>query len=189
MSQVQADRQATSLSRQSTSSIAPVDRPSQFIPHLPAPPTPPSVKRLDLVERNAVKREYEKSMYKYMAQHGTLSTTEICGPCERNHTPCIRLPAMKKCALCFRGHDVCEMWDETVTNAGRRRTNHPKNQKKEHKKDNKVYSIQSERREVNNCRRMPIALKMLRSAWISGHFTLNRQRRYYIRENLKDRRR
>jgi len=138
MAPVQADRQATSSSRQSTPSTAPIVRPSQIIPTLPAPPIPPSWKGLDLLERNAVKREYEKSMYKYMSQHGTLSTTEICGPCERNHTPCIRLPTMKKCALCFRGHDVCEMWDETVTNMGRRRTNHPKNQKKESKKDNKV---------------------------------------------------
>ena len=53
---------------------------------------------------------------------------------------------MKKCALCYQGHDVCEMWDASVTNFGRRRSAHPKNQKKEQKKDKEVlYPISEER--------------------------------------------
>jgi hypothetical protein len=138
MVQIQTDGQATSPFRQSTPSTAPIDHPSQIIQNMPAPPTHPSVKGLNLVERNVLKREYEKSVYKYMSRHGTLSTTDICGPCERTNTPCIRLPTMKKCSLCYKGHDICETWDTSVTNVGRRRSSHPQNRQKEQKNDKKV---------------------------------------------------
>jgi hypothetical protein len=146
MVQIQADGRATSSSRQSTPSTAPIDHPSQITQNIPAPPTPPSFKGLNLVERNALKRKYEKSVYKYMSRHGTLSTTDICGPCERTNTPCIRLPTLKKCSLCYKGHDVCEIWDASVTNFRRRRSSHPQNRQKEQKKDKKVLHPISEER-------------------------------------------
>lgn len=96
------------------------------------PPPPPVLKGLALAERNAVRRAFEKAMYQYLVQHGTLSA-EVCGPCERTGTPCIRHPVVKKCALCFRAHDVCEIWDESVENIGRRRAH-----RKRYKKDMKV---------------------------------------------------
>ena len=136
MVQSHADEQAVSPSRQSTPSTPPINGPSQTLARAP-PPTPPPFIGLDLAERNLIKRKYEKAMYEYMYQYGTVSTTEICGPCDRTNAPCIRFPGMRKCALCFRGHDVCEMWDETVANIGRRRA-HPKNQKRDQKKDNKA---------------------------------------------------
>ena len=138
----QGDEQAVSSSRQPTPSNPSIDHPVQVTSNtnttaVRSPPTP-SFTGLSLVERNALKRKYEKAMYEYMTYHGTVSTTEICGPCERTNARCVRLASMKKCALCFRGHDVCEMWDESVANIGRRRAN-TKSQKKDHKKDKVLY--------------------------------------------------
>jgi hypothetical protein len=48
---------------------------------------------------------------------------EPCGPCLRTKTECIRYSILRKCALCFRGHDVCEIWDESVLSNRRRRIN------------------------------------------------------------------
>ena len=66
-------------------------------------------------------------MFAYLTQHCSLSND--CGPCLRTGTRCIRHQLVKKCALCFRRH---EMWDDSVQNNGRRRA-HPKVQKKENK--------------------------------------------------------
>ena len=99
------------------------------------PPRRPNTKGLMLPQKNAAIREYEKNVYNYLNEHGKLST-EPCGPCQRTGTRCIRHPAIsKKCALCYRGHDVCEYWDESVENTARRRTI-PK--KKAHQEVNKV---------------------------------------------------
>jgi hypothetical protein len=92
-------------------------------PHMRAtndPPPFPNMKGLTPVERNAARRVFEKAMYQYIDQHGTLST-EVCGPCQRTGTRCIRHPIVRKCALCFRGHDVCEIWDDSVETVGGRR--------------------------------------------------------------------
>lgn len=94
------------------------------------PPPRPSVKGLSTPEANAVRRNWEREMYQYLRATGELSA-EPCGPCSRTRTPCIRHPMMGKCAVCFRGHDVCEMWDETVRNNGRRRIGSKKTQRKE----------------------------------------------------------
>ena len=93
------------------------------------PPPRPSVKGLLAPEANAVRRNWERKMYQYLRTTGNLSA-EPCGPCSRTRTPCIRHPMMGKCAVCFRGHDVCEMWDETVRNNGRRRIGSKTTQKK-----------------------------------------------------------
>jgi hypothetical protein len=108
-----------------------------------SPPVCPSFKGLSVPDRNAVKRAFEKVMYEWMCQNGTPTEEgEVCGPCERTGSACIRLPAMRKCAVCYRGHDVCEMWDETVQNLGRRRLN-PKNQKTDEKREKKKVRIVS----------------------------------------------
>jgi hypothetical protein len=86
------------------------------------PPPFPNLKDLPIAERNIVRRVYEKQMYTFLNENGTLSD-DPCGPCERTKARCIRHPTLKKCALCFRGHDVCETWDESVVSVGRRRLN------------------------------------------------------------------
>jgi len=62
-------------------------------------------------------------MFDWLNAHGTPSLDSAkCGPCERTGVACVRhLSMKKKCALCFRGHDVCEMWDESVLSVRRRR--------------------------------------------------------------------
>jgi len=96
-----------------------------------APPRP-SFKGLSHLEANEIRRGWEKLMYRFLSTYGTLSN-EPCGPCARTRTQCIRHPIMNKCTLCFRGHDVCEMWDDSVQNAGRRRVGTKKTQKREAK--------------------------------------------------------
>jgi hypothetical protein len=59
-------------------------------------------------------------MYGYLVQHGSPALVP-CGPCQRTGTLCIRHPTWRKCAICFRGHDVCGIWDDTVVSIGRRR--------------------------------------------------------------------
>jgi hypothetical protein len=94
----------------------------------------PILKGLTLAERNVVRREFEKVMYVYLIQHGTPSAeAEKCGPCQRTGSPCIRHPRHKKCALCFRRHDVCEMWDDSIENIKRRRAH-----TRTYKRDTKV---------------------------------------------------
>jgi hypothetical protein len=88
------------------------------------PPPLPNLKDLSIAERNIVRRVYEKQMYIFVSENGTLSN-DPCGPCSRTKSRCIRHPTLRKCAICFRGHDVCETWDESVVSAGRRRI-HPK---------------------------------------------------------------
>lgn len=72
-------------------------------------------------DRLALKRSYEKEMFAYLMKFGT-PAIDLCGPCERTNTPCIWHPASpKRCAYCFRGHDICEKWDDTMQSMGRRR--------------------------------------------------------------------
>jgi hypothetical protein len=101
--------------------------------HSNLPPQKPSKAQLNglsLPERNGLRRRYEKGMVRYVEQHGSLST-DPCGPCLRTNTECIRHPLLNKCGRCFRGHDVCEMWDNSVISVGRRRLNRlPKSSKK-----------------------------------------------------------
>jgi hypothetical protein len=98
--------------------------------HANLPPEKPSINGLSLPERNDLRRRYEKDMVRFVEQHGTIST-EPCGPCLRTNTECIRHPVLSRCARCFRGHDVCEMWDDSVLSSGRRRLNRlPKSSKK-----------------------------------------------------------
>jgi hypothetical protein len=84
------------------------------------PPSSPDTKGLPVRRRLTLRKQYEKQMYKYIITQGSASL-EACGPCDRTKKECIRLPGFPKCALCLRGHDVCEMWDETVESSGRRR--------------------------------------------------------------------
>ena len=99
-----------------SSSPSPDSRPST------PPPKRPDVKLLADEDVNAARRAWEKAMYEWMVVHGrACSPAEKCGPCDRTGAQCVREPSMKKCALCLRGHDVCEMWDETVKNNRRRR--------------------------------------------------------------------
>ena len=98
-----------------------------------APPPRLLFKGLEAAERHAARREFEKAMFNYINRHGTLSeSTKVCGPCERTRTSCVRHPLIKKCSICFRGHDVCEKWDATVENMGRRRVG-PKTPRRETK--------------------------------------------------------
>ena len=120
--------QMTMNSSRSTPETSPTNESINIINE---PPAFPNLEGLSLAERNAVRRSFEKLMFIYLTQHGTLSNdSEVCGPCSRTGTRCIRHPVIKKCALCFRRHDVCEMWDDSVQNNGRRRAT-PKSQKKE----------------------------------------------------------
>jgi hypothetical protein len=102
--------------------LPPVASPSQRRRPSTPPPKRPGV--LPGEDGRAARRGWEKAMVEWMMAHGTsCAPAEKCGPCDRTGTECVRLPGiMKKCAVCFRGHDVCEMWDDTVKNAGRRRT-------------------------------------------------------------------
>ena len=123
---------ATMISSQSTRESPPTDESADD------PPPFPVLKGLTLAERNAVRRSFEKAMFAYLTQHGTLSNdSEVCGPCSRTGTLCIRHPLVKKCALCFRSHDVCEIWDDSVQNIRRRRSN-AKSPKKENKVPTKI---------------------------------------------------
>src|ERR1700734_2290145 len=110
----------SSLSRASTSSPPSIDCNGNS--HSDQPPRKPEYSSLSLIERNDMRRRYEKDMFRYVVQHGTVSI-EPCGPCLRTKTECIRHPILRKCALCFRGHDVCEIWDESVLSNRRRRIN------------------------------------------------------------------
>ena len=100
----------TSQLRHSTSSVEYPDNPPPY----------PKLKGLPSADQKVARRAYEKAMYQYMKKHGAPSP-EVCGPCKRTGATCIRHPIMHKCALCFRGHDVCEVWDDSVKSAGRRR--------------------------------------------------------------------
>ena len=90
--------------------------------NLPSPPQRPSGKGLARDEYNDIRKEWERAMYQYIIRYGTIAT-ELCGPCSRTRTQCISPPpgAGSKCARCFRGHDVCEKWDDAVQAVGRRR--------------------------------------------------------------------
>lgn len=97
------------------------------------PPKKPIYAGLPVSERNNLRRKYEKAMSSYVKQHGTVSL-DPCGPCFRTKTECIVHPCLKKCMLCFRGHDICEKWDESVISNNRRRVNcTPKSSKKTEK--------------------------------------------------------
>lgn len=111
------------------SSIALVPSPSASPPRLnsascpgspSAPPPRPDLRPLTADQAKVARRAWERVMYQWMTQHGA-PASDTCGPCDRTGSACIRHSVVKKCALCFRGHDVCEMWDESVVNIGRRR--------------------------------------------------------------------
>jgi len=115
---------------ESPSSSEPTESEPEALPLIPQPPPRPCFKGLSSNEANHIRRSWEKLIYQYVRAYGTLSN-EPCGPCSRTQTPCIRHPLIKKCAICFRGHDVCEMWDASVQNIHRRRVGTRRVQKKE----------------------------------------------------------
>ena len=95
-------------------------RPAPEIIPTVMPEKPRDFKLLPLAERNKVRKDYERDMMLWIMGNGTVADRP-CGPCERTGTPCVRHPCSNKCAICLRRHDVCEYWDESVANVGRRR--------------------------------------------------------------------